>query len=101
MHSTRIGFVEFAVKEGSEKGFLNLFGDANKMVLGFDQGTQVPFIVNMNGSRAAAVMFARCAKVIDTPEPQPFATPPAPQPFGNGSTPVKKQDRAKPDDGSI
>ena len=99
MHKPGTGYVEFHVKEGSENGFLDLFAAANKMVLGFDQGTQPPFSVNMNGSRGAALAFGRCAKAIDTPEPQPYAkpAPQAPQPFGKPTQPTAPVK----DDGSV
>lgn len=99
MHRSGAGYVEFTVKQGTEVEFLSLFGDADKMVLGFDQGTQVPFTVNMNGSRGAAQSFKGCVVAIDTPEPQPFAkpAPQLPQPFGK--PPV--QPTTKKDDGSV
>ena len=106
-----ISYVEFRIKVGAESEFLNEFGAANKMVIGFDEGTQLPFHVNMSGSRTAAGMFGKCMAYIDgkaADAPQPFAKPPTPQPFGqqpaqpfgNGSTqPVKKP--GKRDDGSV
>ncbi|MDE5446462.1 hypothetical protein GWG65_34900 [Bradyrhizobium sp. CSA207] len=76
MHKDGTGYVEFTIKAGTEADFIDLSKTARKMVVGFDQGTQLPFEVNMQGSRAAASMFGRCATSIDqiaADAPQPFA----------------------------
>jgi hypothetical protein len=79
---TRTGYVEFFVKEGTETEFLNRLTDTKAMQIGFDQGTEKPFNVVMLDSRDAVKTFMDCAKVIDTPTPQPFAQPAkGPQPF--------------------
>jgi hypothetical protein len=42
-------YVEFMIKAGGEAEFIRQFTEANTMVVGFDQGTQRPFIVDMTG----------------------------------------------------
>jgi len=74
---------------------------ANTMVVGFDQGTQRPFIVDMTGSRDVAVTFTRCAMHLDAnakPSPQPFVKD-TPQPFGK--QPTKTAPTQKKDYGSV
>ena len=94
-------YVEFMVKAGGEAEFIRQFTEANTMVVGFDQGTQRPFIVDMTGSRDAAVTFTRCAMHLDAnakPSPQPFVKD-TPQPFGK--QPTKTAPTQKKDDGSV
>ena len=100
------GVVTLGIKEDTENDFLGLIADASKMTVGFTQGTQPPLVADMRGSRDAVNVFRWCSAKIDelaAGAPQPFAKRPAPQPFGNAPpmTPVKKQNRAKADDGSI
>jgi hypothetical protein len=67
----------------------------------FRSGPQRPFIVDMTGSRTAAVTFTRCAMHLDAnanPSPQPFVKD-TPQPFGK--QPTKTAPTQKKDDGSV
>jgi len=95
-------YVEFKIKAGGEAEFIRQFTEANTMVVGFDQGTQRPFIVDMTGSRDAAVTFTGCAMHLDAnakPSPQPFVKDDTPQPFGK--QPTKTAPTQKKDDGSV
>jgi hypothetical protein len=89
--------VEFFVKEDTEIDFLNLFKQAKKMIIGFDEGTQPPLTVDMTGSAEAATVFASCSAQIDKlAAQQPFGKPNNQQPFN-----APKSDAVKRDDGGI
>ena len=93
------GVVTLGIKPGTEDAFLSLMADANKMTIGFTEGTQPPLVANMSGSRDAVAMFRKCSTGIDAvaaAAPQPFGKP-APQPFN--SAPAAKP--ARKDDGGI
>lgn len=94
------GVVTLGIKPGTEEDFLGVMADADKMIVGFTQGTQPPLIADMAGSRDAVNVFRACSSKIDqiaADAPQPFAKQTAPQPFGNN--PVQQQPAAKRDDG--
>jgi hypothetical protein len=96
-------YVEFWIKDGGEAKFLDQFSEADKMIVGFDTGTQPPFGVKMAGSRTAADVFRLCSARIDAnAAAQPYARQEKrePQPFGKKDQPAVKP-AAKKDDGSI
>jgi hypothetical protein len=80
--------------------FLKNFGEANRMSVRFDSGNEVPWTVNMVGSRYAAKLFAGCVTNLigknPTTQPygqpqatQPYGAPPATQPYGNSAAPPR------------
>jgi hypothetical protein len=82
--------VEFTLKGDLIGDFLHEFGEANRMWVRFDAGTEQPWVADMVGSRKAAAMFKNC--VASLPQPtQPFAQQPS-QPYSSAS---------KKDDGGI
>jgi hypothetical protein len=89
-------YVEFTIKSGTEIDFMGLVADADKLIVGFDQGTQNPYRVNMTGSRMAAKALGSCADFVDALEtaPQPFAKH-APQPFDTKPQPFNPEQPAK------
>jgi hypothetical protein len=76
-------FVQFEIATEFSKGFLDLFAAANAMTLGFSEGTEPPWTLNMTGSREAVASFARCVITIDPPASS------STQPYGNGNRPTQ------------
>lgn len=99
------GYVEFHIEGKLIGDFLHEFGEANKMWIRFDSGTEDGWVADMAGSRKAMQMFLGCISKMEKPT-QPFgeskAQPAPTQPFGDKkvpTTPVKPT--AKKDDGSV
>jgi hypothetical protein len=87
---------------------LDLFADANAMTMGFKEGSEPPWAINMRGSRETVDSFAKCVIALGqtpgTTQPfgssKPSATPANPsQPFG-GSKPATTTPRPR-DNGGI
>jgi hypothetical protein len=104
------GFVEFSIKPDFTKDFLGLFANANSMTLGFEQGSENPWAINMTGSREVAESFRKCSlELAQKPgSTQPYGNSGTTQPYGNkparpsqpfGTQPTPKQQPR--DDGGI
>lgn len=97
-------YIQYYLEKGTEAKFLGDFAEANIMRLGFDQGNEPPFSMDMTGSRNAAKMFLNCAEYIDKHQPtQPFddAKSKPTQPFGDKPVKTETVKPAPKDDGGI
>jgi opacity protein-like surface antigen len=99
------GYVEFTIKPDFTKDFLELFANANAMSIGFQQGSEKPWAVNMSGSREVAESFGKCSNMLRQSSTQPYGNSPSPsQPYGNApakpSQPFKDRFPA-PQDGGV
>jgi len=72
--------------------FLNDLSLANKFWLRFDEGNEKPWVLDMTGSAAVAMVFRACAgelirisKAGDPPATQPYGQSKPTQPYGNAA----------------
>ena len=98
-------YVEFTIKPDFTKGFLELFANASTMSVGFQQGSEKPWAVNMRGSREVADAFSKCVVTLTPNSTQPYGNSASPsQPYGNApakpSQPFKDRFPA-PQDGGV
>ena len=91
----QMGMVSFKiVDEATLAGFIDAFREADKMWLTFPNGSEQPWVADMEGSRDVANAFLRCIK--NTPLPsQPYGNPPVSgtQPFND---PVRAPEQPRP-----
>jgi hypothetical protein len=87
--------LEFYVKpeKVSIDQFLDDLSLANRLWLRFDEGSEKPWVMDMTGSAAVAMVFKACAlelirisKAGDPPATQPYGKSKPTQPYGNSST---------------
>ena len=77
--NTRSSFLEVGIKQGEESGFLDSIADADRLTIGFPDGDEVDWNINMAGSRTVSQALRRCAYVVDKREAEATQpTQPAP-----------------------
>jgi hypothetical protein len=84
-------------------GFLNDLSLANKFWLRFDEGSEKPWVLDMTGSAAVAMVFRACtlellriSKAGDPPATQPYGQSQPTQPYGRGAAPSQPYGNAQP-----
>ncbi|MCK1516277.1 hypothetical protein IVB22_27965 [Bradyrhizobium sp. 190] len=108
-----LSYVEFGIASDFLLNFFRLFAGANRMTLGFSEGSEQPWTTGMIGSREAVGSFTNCITTVSPPatsstQPhgggatQPYGRAPSTQPFGAKPAPTQPASRpVKRDDGSI
>jgi len=97
--------VEWYMTPQKIEDFLGDFGNANAMWFKFEQGTEAPWVAQMEGSRTSAKYFRYCvSEMTKRYGSQPYAQTPQSQPYSQdqtGQTQTPAPSDKKKDDGSI
>jgi hypothetical protein len=84
-------FVQWPIKDDFIKSFIDLFANANSMTLGFQQGSEKPWAINMSGSREVAESFRKCVTMLSQGPSQPYGSSSPSQPYGGAQPPQPSQ----------
>jgi hypothetical protein len=105
--NNNLPMLEFYIKpeKVSIDGFLNDFAKAARFWVRFDEGTEKPWVFDMQGSAEVVSVFRNCTLRLiaeSKSATQPYGKPQATQPFGKPSpAPAAQPAPAKSDNGQI